>query len=118
MSDWINRESAILHCPNIAAKAIREIPSMTLEDLKKEASKLGYHLIPKKPKPIPKLPCICGRKTLKTWYSEISGTSVQKYYCPNCERETGWFKTESEAREAWNKMIEDEWGALYNTTDR
>ena len=81
---------------------------MTLEEVKIEASKLGYNLIPKKPKPIPKLPCICGRKYLKTWYSTIGGRNVRRYYCPDCQREIGWFETEQEAREAWNKMIQEE----------
>ena len=81
---------------------------MTLEEVKIEASKLGYNLVPKKPKPIPKLPCICGRKYISKWYAGSFGYTTIGYKCPKCGRATDFYKTDNVARAAWNGMIMEE----------
>ena len=92
---------------------------MTLEELKKEAAKLGYCLNPVQ-KRIRRLPCTCGRKVPRL----VSGHSRSDefyMYCPSCRKkgpvisqegdEYGYLhKTlamlENEAIEAWNRTIE------------
>ena len=45
---------------------------MTLDDLKAEAKKLGYHLVKDRPK-IVMLPCpVCGKKRTEEWYDGIN----------------------------------------------
>ena len=76
---------------------------MTLEELKEEAKKLGYDLIPRK-KYISLKPCMCGRKRLCEWWDGRNDVWFYKY--PECDREAPGGKTHTEARRKWNEMIE------------
>ena len=81
---------------------------MTVEELRIEANKLGYNIV-KKPEPKEKkLPCICGRKNIDTWFIGTYGRTALQYACPKCGRKTEFCNTEKEARAAWNKMISEE----------
>ena len=53
---------------------------MTVEELKKEAAKLGYNLI-KKPPREHYLPCICGCRQREHWI-DLTNTEVLK--CKRC----------------------------------
>ena len=77
---------------------------MTLEELKEEAKKLGYRVVPIS-KYVKLLPCTCGRKQLNGywWDSENHGYF---YKCPVCDLKAPLAKTDKEARQEWNKMIE------------
>lgn len=82
---------------------------MTVEELKAGAEELGYYLTKKPPKQEKKLPCICGRKNLDTWYySSTSSHFMIGLECPNCGRKTDCYKTISDAKTAWNRMIKEE----------
>lgn len=84
---------------------------MTLEELKAEAKKYGYHLV----KDIPSvkiLPCpICGSKKTSEWYLK-GGLKVRK--CANfhviskrckCTFEGAPGKTSIEAKQKWNEAV-------------
>ena len=71
---------------------------MTIEELKKEADKLGYRLC-KKTKYIKFLPCRCGKKYPEVWFT-YNGVF---YQCPKCGARSKVGKTEREARINWNK---------------
>lgn len=102
MSDWISKQRALLILPNISAEVVRSMPTMTDEELKAEASKRGYTLVPKPPKQIKLIPCKCGRKTrFETWY--VVGKKVA-FRCPNCGAESEPARSERTARQNWNKM--------------
>ena len=75
---------------------------MTLEELKKEAGKYGYRLVPKKKKLERLLPCLCGCKRREHWY----GSGNRKYilFCQRCGIEASG-RTEREAYKAWNDMV-------------
>lgn len=86
---------------------------MTFEELKAEAKRQGYNLIKKQPY-ISMTKCDnCGKKPHVWFYArtyddrthEFSGFFLK---CPECEKSTEVFKTEREAREAWNAMQEAE----------
>lgn len=82
---------------------------MTLEELKVEAKKHGYHLI-KDPEKVYLLPCVCGCNRREKWYGAHS--IILK--CKECGRSaTG--DTELEAKKQWNRMVE-EWAKQENTT--
>lgn len=80
---------------------------MTVEELKAGAEELGYYLS-KKPDREKKLPCICGRKHIQTWFIGTYGRTARQYACPKCGRKTDFYNTEEEAKMAWNKMISEE----------
>ena len=78
---------------------------MTLEELKIEAGKLGYHLV-KNQKTVRLLPCpVCGSKRTIEWI-HMGGEKGYKRECERCGFEAGWGATKKEAREIWNKKVE------------
>lgn len=81
---------------------------MTYQELKVEADKLGYNLV-KKQKSIKLLPCICGSKRRSMWITTIRDTrEVQRILaCAKCGMKAPPGNTVQEAKENWNKMIEE-----------
>ena len=77
---------------------------MTVEELKIEAAKLGYNIVPKPPKQIKLIPCECGRKQFDRWYTPQG----MIFRCPNCGRHSEPANSERKARENWNRMVENE----------
>lgn len=76
---------------------------MTVEELKKEAAKLGYNII-KKQKYIRFNPCVCGCNRREHWY----GYGQTKFFrCKNCGLKSPEGSNEKEAKLNWNKMIEE-----------
>jgi hypothetical protein len=49
-----------------------------------------------------KVPCICGSRKRETWL----GDAGWQFKCMKCGRRSPWGKTEKEAIQNWNKMIE------------
>lgn len=90
---------------------------MTLEELKAEAEKLGYELRKKKPaaKYVPFLPCLCGGTRHYEWITgeklpgERNWRVVSFFECSKCGLKSKEYpgKTDNEAREGWNRMIEE-----------
>ena len=82
---------------------------MELEELKAEAKKLGYNLIPRR-EYIKKQPCVCGRKKLEYWYYSVNyldkSTLMTYVQCPKCQRYSPAGRTENEAKQLWNAMID------------
>ena len=77
---------------------------MTLEELKEEARKQGYNLIPIK-KYVKLAPCTCGRKRIEEWYAV--DIHMWQYKCPNCGL-TGYpGVTHDKAKIGWNKKVEE-----------
>ena len=76
---------------------------MTVEELKKEAAKLGYSII-KKQEYIRFNPCVCGCNNRSHWYGY--GTTVF-FECNNCGLRSPAGLNEKEAKLNWNKMIEE-----------
>ena len=78
---------------------------MTLEELKIEAKKHGYHLV-KDSTTVKMLPCpVCNSKRTIEW---ISTTALgYRRECYNCKfnRNGDWRKTKKEARESWNEAV-------------
>lgn len=75
---------------------------MTLDELKAEAKKQGYSLVPR-PTYIRLARCpVCHRFPIK--YNSRA-TNNPKYVC-DCGLDTGWQKTDKLARETWNKIAE------------
>lgn len=74
---------------------------MTVEELKKEADKLGYRVL-KKEKSIPLSACPCGRK--KPWEGWHFGGGYS-YKCPNCGNEAPVASTKKQARINWNEFV-------------
>lgn len=80
------------------------VEELTVDDLKELAATMGYK-VSKKPDPMPKiLPCICGRKTIATWYAHDGFF----YRCADCGKNGEKGINKRKARENWNKMIEEE----------
>ena len=81
---------------------------MTLEELKLEADKLGYSLV-KKQKSIKLLPCICGSERRTMWITTAGGIKeVQRILvCDKCGMKAPPGNTIQEAKENWNKMMEE-----------
>lgn len=81
---------------------------MTLEEIKIEAAKLGYKLV-KKQKSIKLLPCTCGSKRRTMWITTAGGTKgVQRILvCDKCGMEAPPGNTIQEAKENWNRIIEE-----------
>lgn len=77
---------------------------MTLEELKTEASKLGYSLIKKKPY-IPIKPCpVCGKKCTNLWYG--TGGKGTMRQCSFCDFAGDWTNEKIPTTEAWNNAVE------------
>ena len=79
---------------------------MTVEELKKEAAKLGYNII-KKQEYIRFKPCICGCNQRKRWYGINSYETTVFFKCKNCGLTSPKGSDEKEAKLNWNKMIEE-----------
>lgn len=83
---------------------------MTLEELKLEADKLGYSLV-KKQKSIKLLPCTCGNKRRTMWITTIRSTGGGGFQrilaCDKCGMKAPPGNTIQEAKENWNKIIEE-----------
>lgn len=79
---------------------------MTLEELKVEAKKLGYHLVKNNPK-ITLLPCpICGKKSAHEWYNCLTNSYFRRCAC--CDDFDGYgSKTHNGARLGWNEAVEN-----------
>lgn len=79
---------------------------MTIEELKIEANKLGYHLVKNNPT-IKLLPCpMCGTKRTIEWmHTDAAGGYTRECYMCGFRAERG--KTKTEARENWNKKVEE-----------
>ena len=88
---------------NVHYEHIKSIPSMTLEELKAVAKKMGYEVI-KRRRPIPKLtPCTCGCNRRTTSY----GPNYIKLTCNKCGKAIAG-KNRRDVTLNWNRMIEDE----------
>ena len=77
---------------------------MTLDELKAEAKKLGYHLVKNTPK-ITLLPCpICGRKLTCEWQNCVTGKFFRQCKC--CDSFDGYgAKTSNGAKLGWNEAV-------------
>ena len=73
---------------------------MTVKELRAEANKLGYNIIPK-PEYIKFVPCICGHNRRQLWFTP----NGMKYECKNCGMTSPEGKTERDAKKKWNEMI-------------
>jgi len=73
---------------------------MTVEELKKEAEKLGCSIQKKAPK---MLQCTCGNNTRHRWY--VNGKTILE--CTNCHVRAEGGVNELEARNNWNDMIKE-----------
>ena len=79
---------------------------MTIDELKAEAKKLGYHLVKNTPK-ISLLPCLICRGKL-TW--ELKNCVTGKYFrrCKCCDSFDGYgAKISNGAKLGWNEAIEN-----------
>lgn len=76
---------------------------MTIEELKKEADKLGYSLL-KKTKYEPLIPCKeCGGKRRRMWSRFVDGHTIYSMQCIKCGFTVdGSARTEAEAKKLWN----------------
>lgn len=105
MTEWISKQQALLILPNISAEVVRSMPTMTDEELKAEARRRGYTLVPKPPKQIKLIPCKCGRKAgFERWYDGAFGGNKVSFRCPNCGAKSESARSERTARQNWNKM--------------
>lgn len=107
-------DSECTHTTNIShAKNFRLIepdtyierrPSMTVDELKKEAAALGYKLIKKEPY-VKFVPCsVCGnnrRRSLHRWLGPDDGHEYW-FECMKCGRRSSPAPTEKEAKALWN----------------
>ena len=75
---------------------------MTVNELKAEAKKLGYNLIPIQEN-IKFLPCVCGYNRR----SHLITRTGEFYECQKCGIQSPEGKNETEAKKLWNKMIEE-----------
>jgi Zn ribbon nucleic-acid-binding protein len=75
---------------------------MTVEELKAEAKKLGYRIIPE-PERITLMPCpLCGKKRTEEWY-EQGGLRFRQ--CANCGFKGGSGRTAKDAKAKWNDAV-------------
>lgn len=74
---------------------------MDIEELKREADKLGYRLVKK---PVKLLKCTCGTKPVQWWLYD----DTYCYECPNCDKKSEIRKDPKDAKLEWNRMIEKE----------
>ena len=81
---------------------------MTYEELKVEADKLGYKLI-KKQKTVKLLRCRCGSNRREEWVvvNSSTGKFQRQLICVKCGLSAPPGNTLKEAKENWNKMIEE-----------
>lgn len=79
---------------------------MTLEELKTEAKKQGYRLIPITKKE-PFLPCTCGCNRRTHWWKWDINRDVYILRCERCGKEARG-SSELEVRRNWNEMIRKE----------
>ena len=78
---------------------------MTIEQLQKEAEKLGYKLV--KHKPYERfLPCTCGCNQRDVWTC-YGGKDRILFACKKCGKTAGG-KNKADAKRNWNKMIQEE----------
>ena len=79
---------------------------MTLEVLKVEAKKLGYHLVKNNQKTT-LLPCpICGKKSTHEWYNCSTNRCFRRCEC--CYNFDGYdSNTHNGARLGWNEAVEN-----------
>lgn len=76
---------------------------MTLEELKIEAEKHGYHLV-KNYHTVKLLPCpVCGSKRTIKWISTM-GKGYRRE-CSGCDFKAEWRQTKKAARESWNEVV-------------
>ena len=76
---------------------------MTVEELKKEARKLGYTIIKKNPY-ITLDPCKCGRKKPWMWPAQDGS---EFYKCPDCGLRAPNAKNNRQARINWNELVSE-----------
>ena len=79
---------------------------MTIEELKEEARKLGYDVVPKREYER-LLPCTCGHNRRERYYCNSASGTYVKLVCARCGRRVEG-KTESEAKRNWNKTMRGE----------
>lgn len=78
---------------------------MTLDELKTEANKLGYKLVPIK-KYVSRLPCICGQKyKVELWLDTNIGMFA--YKCPKCGLKGYPSSSREGAKLNWNRKVEE-----------
>ena len=87
-----------------------KIHDMELTELRQEAEKLGYKLVPIK-KYVRFLPCLCGCNRRIHWFYVKDGESSTILECKGCGIEAKG-KTEEEAKRNWNKLIREKRKAL------
>lgn len=73
---------------------------MTVEELKEEANKLGYNIIPKTTY-IPRKKCRCGSRPSVYF---CNGGIIKR--CNSCGLETKVCKNEKQAHIAWNELVD------------
>ena len=85
-------------------------PKAELYRIRKDIEALPKKIVRDKYKPPKRLPCICGRKQLETWWygGLIGGDEGAFIKCPNCGRKSPVSKGRNKLNETWNKMIEEE----------
>ena len=76
---------------------------MNEETLKALAKEYGYYLL-KAEKYEKMLPCTCGCKKRRRWYSRFGVTAV----CAKCGKKSEVAKNEKDVRQKWNEMIRRE----------
>lgn len=87
---------------------------MTLEELQKEANKLGYKLTPQYECQARFVPCICGHNRRSHSYDTATGMHIIR--CKKCRRNAIGI-TDSQAKVNWNtimRILQQE----YNDTTR
>ena len=78
----------------------------TDEEFKAEAKRRGYKLI-KDPRSIKLLSCGCNNPNITGIYEPYSRPLKIQYVCLNCQLEGKAYKSDYEAKKAWNAMIEE-----------
>lgn len=80
---------------------------MTIEELKAEAKKLGYRIVPE-PERITLMPCpLCGKKRTEEWF-EQGGFRFRK--CANCDfrgSRGSRGRTAKDAKAKWNDAVKE-----------
>lgn len=76
---------------------------MTVEELKEEAKKLGYNLIPIR-KYEKLIPCVCGCNRRDHFYGWKNGEDIVTLRCKRCGKEAPG-RNEADARRNWNNAM-------------